>query len=50
MKKNLEEARVVKSCRIGRASCARIVRSSQMPKDFFSNQNSSKTLVKLRSS
>lgn len=50
MKKKLEESRNVQSCRIGRGSQARIVRSSQMPKDFFSGQQSAKTLLKARCS
>lgn len=50
MNKKLEESRHVQSCRIGRASQARIVRSSQMPKDFFSGQQSAKALTKARSS
>lgn len=52
MSKKLEESREISSCRVGvgRTSQARIVRSSQMPKDFFSGQQSSKTISKTRSS
>ena len=38
------------SCRVGKTAQTRIVRSSQMPKNFFSNQSSTKLITKLRSS
>lgn len=52
MSKKLEESREIASCRlgVGRTSQARIVRSSQMPKDFFSGQQSTKSISKTRSS
>lgn len=52
MKKYLEESTDLNSCRpaIGRTAHARIVKSSQMPKDFFSGQQSAKSICKSRSS
>jgi hypothetical protein len=46
MNKNLlQPERQVKSCRVGRNSKARIIRSSQIPKDFFSRQHSTANLT-----
>lgn len=50
MKKKLEESRQIESCRVGRTANTRIVRSSQMPKDFFSGQHSTKSITKTRCS
>lgn len=49
MKKNLEES-YLKSCRGGRTAQTRLIRNSQMPKDFFRPQQSTAKLPKHRCS
>lgn len=44
MKKKIEDEREIRSCRIGRVVNTRLVKSSQMPKDFF--RSSTKHLSK----
>lgn len=45
MKKRMEESSFA-SYRIGKTANTRLVRSSQMPKNFFSSQSSTKLLPK----
>lgn len=47
---HLQQERQTKSCRVARSPHARIIKSSQMPKDFFGRQNSVLNLVKNRAS
>lgn len=50
MKKISEGDREIRSCRVGRAANTRLIRSSQMPKDFFSSHNSMQNVGKARCS
>lgn len=49
MKKTLEDS-VEGSFRVGRTANTRLIRSSQLPKNFFSSQPSAKTQPKTRCS
>lgn len=50
MNKKYEESRIIVTSRLLRTNNARIIQSSQMPKDFFSKQQTSRQVSKGRSS
>lgn len=49
MKNNSEEY-LMRSYRVGKTANTRLIKSSQIPKDFFSGQQSAKALPKTRCS